>query len=412
MKRTWFVILALAVLIGALGCGGALASDPDHSLGADVYYMIGTNRIWISGSGPTKDYEDSASPLQGQTLGTVRVAHGVSYLGNNVLYGCHSLTCAEFMDPGTVISDMAFSCCDRLTVIRGWAGSTAEAYALEWDFAFEPFPQSGSCGSQLSYSFYPVTGRLTISGTGAMAELDYNDSPWAAFREAILSVNIRSGVTSVAANAFQECVYLSWVSLPEGLTAIGGYAFEDTALSSVYIPSTVTTIGEQAFCLCTELCGIDLPFSVTRVGAGAFAYTDLQSAYVRNPDCVLGDSMYNVFSECGEGFTLYGYSRTTAEAYAANPVDPCRFELLLPAPELILPADLAAVGEEAFRGVNAQAALIPKTVTDIAGNAFDESNVRYIYGFRGTAAQALVLSRPGRFLFIPMTDAWYDRLTN
>ena len=57
--------------------------------------------------------------------------------------------------------------------------------------------------------------------------------------------------------------------------------------------------------------------------------------------------------------------------------------------------------------------VIPRSVNDISGNLFAESSVQVIYGFPGTQAEQLANTYSDHFLqFIPLTDAWYNRLTN
>ena len=53
----------------------------------------------------------------------------------------------------------------------------------------------------------------------------------------------------------------------------------------------------------------------------------------------------------------------------------------------------------------AEAVIIPPTVTEIADSAFDNSNLRYIYGIPGSAAELFAAAHP--FLtFVPVDDAW------
>ena len=78
-------------------------------------------------------------------------------------------------------------------------------------------------------------------------------------------------VTSIGNSAFEGCVDLTSVSLPNSLTNIGNGAFwECSSLKSVVIPDGVTTIGEGAFRNCFNLVSVVIPNSVTSISSSAF----------------------------------------------------------------------------------------------------------------------------------------------
>ena len=107
------------------------------------------------------------------------------------------------------------------------------------------------------------TYTMTIRGTGPMENYDFlscRDMPW---RDAIPKIKrliVDDGVTSLG-----DCVLhgfdgehdaesLEEVTLPEGLTYLGNYAFFGAAkLKSITLPSTLTTIGLAAFDECAGL---------------------------------------------------------------------------------------------------------------------------------------------------------------
>ena len=61
------------------------------------------------------------------------------------------------------------------------------------------------------------------------------------------------------------------VTIPEGVTEIGGYAFEGcTGLTSVTIPAGVTEIGEEAFSGCAKLTSVTIPEGATEIERSAF----------------------------------------------------------------------------------------------------------------------------------------------
>ncbi len=88
-------------------------------------------------------------------------------------------------------------------------------------------------------------------------------------------------VTAIEPSAFEGAVFLSSVTIPEGVTSIGESAFAGcTNLREVSLPSTLKTIDYAAF-KGTALEAIDIPESVRIIGGEAFAEcANLQSANV------------------------------------------------------------------------------------------------------------------------------------
>ena len=63
---------------------------------------------------------------------------------------------------------------------------------------------------------------------------------------------------------------ISKITIPDGTTAIGNYAFSGCALKNVTIPGSVTSIGGYTFFSCTSLASITIPDSVTSIEFFAF----------------------------------------------------------------------------------------------------------------------------------------------
>ena len=78
-------------------------------------------------------------------------------------------------------------------------------------------------------------------------------------------------VESIGRRAFESCITLTSVTIPNSVTSIGGSAFKDcTELPSVTIPNSVTSIGTSAFEGCSKLTSVKIPNSVMKIGASAF----------------------------------------------------------------------------------------------------------------------------------------------
>lgn len=95
---------------------------------------------------------------------------------------------------------------------------------------------------------------------------------WETDRATATSITIPEGVTSIGTYAFYNCAKLTSLVLPENITSIGSYAFWNCRiLTSLVAPNGVKTIGERAFQWCSSLASLTLPESVTSIGANAFS---------------------------------------------------------------------------------------------------------------------------------------------
>ena len=84
-------------------------------------------------------------------------------------------------------------------------------------------------------------------------------------------IEVPDYVKSIGFEAFEDCVKVTEVKLPAGLTQIESSAFEDcTGLTSITLPAGLTEIGSSAFLYCTGLTIISLPAGVTKIEYSAF----------------------------------------------------------------------------------------------------------------------------------------------
>ncbi len=140
---------------------------------------------------------------------------------------------------------------------------------------------SGSCGTNLTYTFNASTGALTITGTGSLLQHK-------AFKDCteIKSVSICSSVTEIGFSAFCGCSSLTSVTIPYGVKIIDSCAFSRcTSLTSLTLPNSVEGIYQQAFEKCTSLKSVTIPDSIKEISPCVFEHcTALES--VTFPDSV------------------------------------------------------------------------------------------------------------------------------
>ena len=258
---------------------------------------------------------------------------------------------------------------------------------------------SGSCGSNVTYTYVESTGTLTISGTGAMYNYtSWSSSPWYAYSSPIKNVVINNGVKNIGNYAFY-CEGLTSITIPNSVTSIGDCAFMFcTGLTSITIPNSVTSIGAQAFQYCEGLTSITIPNSVTSIGSQAFSCCEgLASVTIGNSVTSIGSSPFwnstgltsiNVAEDnlnyasidgvlyskdkktlikCPEGKTgsfIIPNSVTSIEDYA--------FYDCKGLTSITIPNSVINIGKYAFSGCTGLTSVtIPNSVTSIGDLAFD-----------------------------------------
>ena len=112
---------------------------------------------------------------------------------------------------------------------------------------------------------FPVTGLGAYSFTGE----PFSSRDWYKFNRKIRSVTIPQGVTSIGGHAFEECFDLENVTIPQSVTSIGPVAFCGCGkLTTLSLGENIETIGGGAFFRCSSLSKITIPEKVKEIEAG------------------------------------------------------------------------------------------------------------------------------------------------
>lgn len=229
----------------------------------------------------------------------------------------------------------------------------------------------GSCGEGVTWAFLEE-GTLKISGKGKMDNyIGYDDDeptaqPWAEYKDQIVALEVKKGVTGIGRVAFKDYTALSKVELPDGLEVIEDKAFEGCtalteiilpesveelkagafraaglieadlsavdglrkfgtsvfadckSLTDVKLPSNITAIPQKTFSGCVSLVSVDIPENVTVVDD--YAFQDCESlTEIEFPESVTVISSY-VFRNCKnlKSFKIHnGVTRIKRYAFAS-----------------------------------------------------------------------------------------------
>lgn len=247
-----------------------------------------TGELVISGTGEMYDYYWGGAPwfLYNESIRSVRIADGVTSIGDSAFYDCYGFTSVTISDSVTNIGDNAFSGCRSVTSIT-IPDSVTSIGASAFYF----------CSDMVSID---LPNNLNTIGEYAFCNC-----------RSLTSIEIPIGVTEIAACTFSGCFNLESVIIPEGVESIGGGAFDSCHnLIEIEIPEGVTSIGDYAFHYCYNVVEINIPESVNNIGYHALERCDALSEITVHPS--------NAQYSCDENGVLFNKYKTELIVYPAG----------------------------------------------------------------------------------------------
>lgn len=217
--------------------------------------------------------------------GTGAVPAGTSWVRE--AYGVHTLVLRSGV---TEVGENAFRDFDSLKEVYYVGDETAwEAFRDRVQAGNDPLLDaavtlavSGDCGEAAAWSLSEDETVLTISGSGPMADYrSAKEAPWRYSADAVTTLRVESGVTTLGDYAFQNFRNLTDVRLPASLERVGTYTFTGCyALTEIHIPEGVRIIAAKAFSDAKNLKAVYLPASLEAVDMKAFNYdTAIKDVY-------------------------------------------------------------------------------------------------------------------------------------
>lgn len=364
---------------------------PDGVCGENLTWTLADGVLTISGNGAMADFDHVIGwdhsmpwyPYQDEICSVV-VNEGVTTIGNNAFYWCKSQKTVDLPKTITQIGHWAFGSCSGLAEIVLPTGLSEIEYGafygctsmkqITLPAGLKKIGSNTFNGSGMQSLSIPVSvtdidngGGLysknlkTVYYKGTYAQwlnikcdttklyentkILYRDNlrdegtsgtiTWKLSMEGELTVSGSGEVPALFEYDFKQ--QIKTITIEEGITAIGEWAFSNCNAVRVTLPGTLKSIERRAFYSCKNLTHISLPESVTKIGEEAFAATGL--LYISFPDGI-----------------------ETIEEKA--------FEYCVNLTRVDLPKNLKVVEDYAFNNTMLQQIDIPDGVTEIGKQAF------------------------------------------
>ena len=202
--------------------------------------------------------------------------NGVLYAGNHVIAAKTTISGACAIKAGTrTICVFAFRDCTGLTGITvpdGVITIAGDAFYGCTGLTSISFPDSITC---MESSVLYNTGYYNNEANWINGVL-YAGNHVVAVKEGISGpCVIRPGTRTICDWAFSGRTGVTEISIPDGVTYIGGCAFDNcSSLTSIVIPDSVTHLGKDAFSNCTSLTSATIGKGITSIGYGTFYRCD------------------------------------------------------------------------------------------------------------------------------------------
>jgi uncharacterized repeat protein (TIGR02543 family) len=247
-----------------------------------IFPASGTNDLSVTfKKNVVEDAFNSAGSNQNYRLTSVTIAEGVTSIGARAF--ADSTRLASITIPATVmtIGEHAFFTCTGLTSITIPAGVTSIA----------------------ANAFAGCTNLKNITIDNAVYPTDTSSNWGTIFPANDLSVTFMKNVRGAA---FYACYRLTSVTIAEGVTHIGGSAFQSTSITSISIPASVASIDGAAFDNCASLARVTFAGTIS----SSTGWT------VSSANAFLGDLRAVFFANSANG--LPGTYTTTAPVSASS----------------------------------------------------------------------------------------------
>ncbi len=222
-------------------------------------------------------------------------------------------------------------------------------------------------------TFYAVSAPNTSIHGHAVIASTYNGLP----------------VTTIARNAFKDCVNLQEVTIPNSVTTINEYAFSNcNRLKTVTVPDSVTEIWDGAFESCDRLFEVKLGTGISRIREGVFSGSSIVKVNIPNGVKIIEEEAFRYCDKLTN--VVLPDSVTDVKAYAFNTSG---------LTSITLGANIANVEDYAFYECYKLIEVVNKSSLSIVAGGYGNGDIgRYAKQVLTDEAQSNIIEREG-YLF-------------
>lgn len=326
------------------------------------------------------------------SLKNVVLQEGLKTIHQFAFAYCSELESIHLPDSVTTMYEYVFKDCWKLSKVNYPLNWTTKANSDYYDYDYSPF---ANCDALTSIE-------IPEGVTSVPAKAFY-------YAYGLNEVKLPSTLKSIGDSAFYQCFRLKEIIIPEAVTYIGAYVFEKcTQLQTVEILGKITNLHSHTFANCSNLSKVILPEELTTIHQYAFRYC-YALTNIHIPDNV--NTMYEgVFDGCKQLSNVNFPKMWATTAYNGywNNYDYSPYYNCSSLKDLIIPDGVTRIPENAF--YNAQyfeSIYVPDTVTTIGSGAFyGVSSNLTIYGVSGSYAETYAAENGIAFSTLSMPE--YD----
>lgn len=255
--------------------------------------------------------------FSGSKITNIELPDNIKHIGNDAFYECTNLK-GQLKLPKNLkyIGDWAFYQCINIT---------GELVIPEPITSIEQYAFGNTGINNLVF-----LGKVKTIGEGAFSGCSYLES--------IVFPN--ASLTGIGKYAFDYCISLNEIEIPEGVTWVGDSAFQScTGLKKVTLSESLTSLGNYAFARCSNLESITIPSGIKTIKESVFE------------DCI---GLKNVVLENGVDYIGY-----------------CSFSGCKSITNIIIPNSVTGIGRYSFQLCEGLTAInIPDSVVEVNEGAF------------------------------------------